>query len=132
MLCKELATPSALRLVALQGLRWCQRTLILMVLSCMVISEQAPSLFFAWPIPASVGPLLSGEGGVGPLNLKYVAIISERHSGSTWMTRLLSEYFREKNITVTATLCTWKVCMAGVLNSDRVFFPRSELAFRAL
>ncbi|CAN0392513.1 unnamed protein product, partial [Hapterophycus canaliculatus] len=41
-------------------------------------------------------------------NLKYIALIAERHSGSTWMVQFLQSYFRGKNITVTPTLCTWK------------------------
>ena len=52
----------------------------------------------------------SGVGPPNPQNLKYIALIAERHSGSTWMLKLLQDYFRELDITVTATLCTWKVC----------------------
>lgn len=48
-------------------------------------------------------------GGEGPHNIKYVALIAERHSGSRWMEGVLAKYFRGKNIKVTPTLCTWKV-----------------------
>ncbi|CAM9766417.1 unnamed protein product, partial [Ectocarpus sp. 12 AP-2014] len=46
--------------------------------------------------------------GVGPLKIKYISLIGERHSGTTWMVKFLQDYFRDKDITVTATLCTWK------------------------
>ncbi|CAM9229053.1 unnamed protein product [Ectocarpus sp. 12 AP-2014] len=48
------------------------------------------------------------RAGVGPLKIKYISLIGERHSGTTWMVKFLQDYFRDKDITVTATLCTWK------------------------
>lgn len=44
-----------------------------------------------------------------PSKLKYVALIAERHSGSTWMTRLLKHYFKGQGIVVEPSLCNWKV-----------------------
>ncbi|CAM9743221.1 unnamed protein product [Scytosiphon promiscuus] len=50
----------------------------------------------------------AGIQGEGPFRIKYVSLIAERHSGSTWMTTFLKSYFRDSDVTVTATLCTWK------------------------
>lgn len=67
--------------------------------------------------PPSLPSLFSpAAAGVGPLKIKYIALIGERHSGTTWMVKFLQDYFRNKDITVTATLCTWKVTWAGCLH----------------
>eukprot|EP00752_Nemacystus_decipiens_P001324 g1314.t1 len=59
-----------------------------------------------------------GVGPRNPQNLKYIALIAERHSGSTWMLKFLQDYFRGLNITVTATLCTWKHWFQDRIHQD--------------
>ncbi|CAM9217075.1 unnamed protein product [Hapterophycus canaliculatus] len=56
--------------------------------------------------------------GEGPFNIKYISLIAERHSGSTWMTNFLKGYFRDSAITVTPTLCTWKHWFQDRIHQD--------------
>lgn len=59
----------------------------------------------------------------GPKHIKYVALIAERHSGSTWMVNYLRAYFADKDIWITSTLCTWKVSVQVSFGSGMFVIP---------
>ena len=65
--------------------------------------------FAIFPTPGAAPVPQKPPGGEGPYDIKYIALIAERHSGSTWMVDFLKNYFRHKEVPVTAILCTWKV-----------------------
>lgn len=54
-------------------------------------------------------PAFGNRTGEGPYKIKYVALIAERHSGSTFMTGILNGHFKGKDIVILPKLCTWKV-----------------------
>ncbi|CAM9779813.1 unnamed protein product, partial [Ectocarpus sp. 13 AM-2016] len=70
-------------------------------------------------VPGIAAPQLKGGGeGEGPHHIKYISLIAERHSGSTWMTGFLNRYFRHSDVKVTPTLCTWKHWFQDRIHQD--------------
>ncbi|CAM9117918.1 unnamed protein product [Ascophyllum nodosum] len=56
--------------------------------------------------------------GEGPYGIKYVSLIAERHSGSSWMSGFLRHYFKTKEVFVSPTLCTWKHWFQDRIHED--------------
>ncbi|CAM9847301.1 unnamed protein product [Ectocarpus fasciculatus] len=62
-------------------------------------------------------PRIEGEGE-GAHHIRYISVVAERHSGSRWMTGFLGEYFRDEDVMVTSTLCTWKHWFQDRIHQD--------------
>ncbi|CAM9939317.1 unnamed protein product [Ectocarpus sp. 12 AP-2014] len=81
-------------------------------------TEEAPNTSIAVPsIELAAAPQIKGQGE-GAHHIRYISVVAERHSGSRWFTGFLREYFRDKDVMVTPTLCTWKHWFQDRIHQD--------------